>query len=199
MKKCEDCGETKPLSEFRKNRALKDGHMGACKDCRVRQRREKEAEERRGEKKKPKTDATAENGGETGSPAGGVAERKSETSKKSKKCERCEKRKPLSSFRVNTNTPDGRTNACLTCLKALSSREEEDQPAGSTEPAAEAKTPAPAKKEISKKNGAVARHCASGAGCVHAPGIGGPVRLPDARKGALCYACESREARPVGL
>ena len=32
-KKCNKCGETKPLSEFNKNKGMKDGHLNQCKDC----------------------------------------------------------------------------------------------------------------------------------------------------------------------
>lgn len=35
MKKCTQCGEVKPLSEFhRRKTGSKDGHRGECKDCR---------------------------------------------------------------------------------------------------------------------------------------------------------------------
>ena len=33
MKKCTKCGEQKPLSEFYKNKKLKDGHQAHCKLC----------------------------------------------------------------------------------------------------------------------------------------------------------------------
>lgn len=33
MKRCPDCGETKPLDAFYKNRASKDGVQGYCKPC----------------------------------------------------------------------------------------------------------------------------------------------------------------------
>ena len=32
-KKCNKCGETKPLSEFNKNKGMKDGRLNQCKDC----------------------------------------------------------------------------------------------------------------------------------------------------------------------
>jgi protein-arginine kinase activator protein McsA len=33
MKTCRKCGETKPLSEFYKNKESKDGHLNICKTC----------------------------------------------------------------------------------------------------------------------------------------------------------------------
>jgi len=33
MKRCPDCGETKPLAEFPRNRAVKDGYAVYCKPC----------------------------------------------------------------------------------------------------------------------------------------------------------------------
>ncbi len=33
LKKCKGCNETKPLSEFQKNKAMKDGHLNYCKVC----------------------------------------------------------------------------------------------------------------------------------------------------------------------
>lgn len=35
MKRCSGCGETKPYSEFHKNRARRDGLQGYCKPCRA--------------------------------------------------------------------------------------------------------------------------------------------------------------------
>jgi len=35
MKKCNKCGEQKPLSEFHKKKANKDGLQNACKICRI--------------------------------------------------------------------------------------------------------------------------------------------------------------------
>jgi hypothetical protein len=34
MKLCTSCGETKPLSEFSKDKTRKDGHQSFCKECR---------------------------------------------------------------------------------------------------------------------------------------------------------------------
>ena len=33
MKKCSECGQEKPLSEFNKNRNSKDGHQDRCREC----------------------------------------------------------------------------------------------------------------------------------------------------------------------
>lgn len=35
MKRCRKCGETKPRSEFHKNRAHKDGLQSYCKPCQM--------------------------------------------------------------------------------------------------------------------------------------------------------------------
>lgn len=36
MKQCTSCKQTKPLSEFRKRAASKDGYQGSCRTCRSR-------------------------------------------------------------------------------------------------------------------------------------------------------------------
>src|SRR5687767_14376922 len=33
MKRCKDCGEFKPLSEFYKSAGMRDGHRNDCKSC----------------------------------------------------------------------------------------------------------------------------------------------------------------------
>ena len=33
MKKCKDCGETKPFTEYAKNYRMKDGYINKCHDC----------------------------------------------------------------------------------------------------------------------------------------------------------------------
>ncbi|UJQ87111.1 HNH endonuclease [Mycobacterium phage Vetrix] len=33
MKRCGKCGETKPYTDFNKNKAKQDGHQGRCRDC----------------------------------------------------------------------------------------------------------------------------------------------------------------------
>ena len=38
MKTCKECGETKPVSEFHRNKSMADGHQSSCKPCRARYR-----------------------------------------------------------------------------------------------------------------------------------------------------------------
>lgn len=42
-KRCYKCGQIKPLDEFHKNRAQKDGHQSACKSCMCKMVRDRNA------------------------------------------------------------------------------------------------------------------------------------------------------------
>ena len=46
MKTCRKCKETKPLTEFYKNKDSKDGHLNACKKCQSEQMKESHSENR---------------------------------------------------------------------------------------------------------------------------------------------------------
>lgn len=47
VKNCTQCGEEKPLADFYAHKAMKDGHLSACKDCtkaRVRRHRQENSD-----------------------------------------------------------------------------------------------------------------------------------------------------------
>ena len=44
MKTCRKCKETKPLTEYYKDKGMKDGHLNTCKKCRLEQMKEYNSE-----------------------------------------------------------------------------------------------------------------------------------------------------------
>ena len=55
MKVCERCKESKPISEFHKNKSRKDGLMGMCKECNSARMKKWHAENYSGERSRART------------------------------------------------------------------------------------------------------------------------------------------------
>jgi len=88
-KKCPHCGETKPLSEFHKNRSKPDGHTSWCGICHSESERKRRAEY-----------------------SNGTREVHSGTTKR---CPKCGETKPVNEFSTDRYSPDGRASWCKSC------------------------------------------------------------------------------------
>ena len=101
MKRCRDCGESKPIKHFHKSASHKDGRSNQCSQCHT-------------EYCRRIRNVTCEDCGE------GYYKRKKITpcphcANPKKNCTKCGKRKPLSMFYRNGNSADGRQSRCITC------------------------------------------------------------------------------------
>jgi hypothetical protein len=95
FKKCPDCGEDKPVSEFGRNAKLKDGLQFYCRACCARRGAEvyRRKRERMGKKVRPRINV----------PPG------------HKRCPGCERILPLSDWHRNSATRDGYADRCKSC------------------------------------------------------------------------------------
>src|SRR5581483_1565057 len=99
-KQCRDCGETKPLSEFPRNRGTKDGYGIYCKSCfavRYRAYRVRKA-----------------------AAAGRTVRRRRQLPAGQKWCPACESAQPTSDFPSNRSARDGLATYCKPCHNAKS-------------------------------------------------------------------------------
>ena len=99
MKRCGKCGETKPHSEFYKDKRARDGLMSYCKEC---------------------AKAAARAWYETKYPdkVKKTAERKALAEQGQKPCSGCDEVKPVDEFGKNKSTSDGLQDYCRTCSYA---------------------------------------------------------------------------------
>jgi hypothetical protein len=101
-KRCYRCKQTRPVVDFAKNRATKDGLQAACRTCsrNIRlesQERHAEAIRLRHLEKLART------------PTGGAT----------KSCKACGAVKPMLEFYAHRSTADGRANNCMSCAKLI--------------------------------------------------------------------------------
>jgi len=102
-KTCTKCNQTKPISEFHKNKKLKDGVNVWCKTCTKDYRKSynKNTKEKRATKSKQYRDS--------------IKNKPKETSISEKHCTYCNQIKPISEFHKRKDTPSGYRSHCKIC------------------------------------------------------------------------------------
>ena len=98
-KRCPDCGQEKPLSEFGNNRTTKDGLQVYCRSCCA--RRGAEIYRRKRER------------------AGKTVRKNISVPEGHKHCRRCDQVKPFSEWHRNARQSDGLASYCKECRKHL--------------------------------------------------------------------------------
>lgn len=106
-KRCPKCECTKPLTDFHKSRASKDGRQGRCKEC-----------ERARRKERYHTEWTQRYGREEADRRLVLWQRKQDLASGFKICARCEETKKASDFYKNVKLKDGRSSYCRECASA---------------------------------------------------------------------------------
>ncbi len=101
MKRCRDCGDSKPLTHFHKNNSYKDGLTRNCKSC-------------RSDDYYRLTHSTCKDCGKD------VYKKNKDLpcpfcSKPKKVCDKCGELKLLSKFHLNRGAKDGRQSNCIVC------------------------------------------------------------------------------------
>jgi hypothetical protein len=108
-KKCSQCGEMKPLNEFGRHKARKDGHQAACKSCRNDQERKRRAG-------KHLDECAARNCREPAIQRGGLCPEHAEHERNgTKACNECGQTKPLEDYHKLKASRDGRKDVCKQC------------------------------------------------------------------------------------
>ena len=94
LKRCSRCQQSKPLTDFHRDRSIFDGHRPDCKACFNAQRRIKR-------------------------PSRAKPAKKQQARQQRRQCLRCTKRKWPSAFCPHSRRPDGLSRLCKACHKEI--------------------------------------------------------------------------------